>query len=165
MTRARFVMGYPALHERFDQIREAVITAERDHAALLQEIVSMRERVRQAHPVPAGVFDVKHSPGGMVDVEFVVQYLVLSEARRHPQLRANSGNISLLQRAEAAGLLPPGVGEAAAVAYRQLRLIQHRARLDEAPTQVEPSSVAEASQAVQMLWQHVLGPRHPETQP
>ncbi|MCU0956941.1 MAG: bifunctional [glutamate--ammonia ligase]-adenylyl-L-tyrosine phosphorylase/[glutamate--ammonia-ligase] adenylyltransferase, partial [Hydrogenophaga sp.] len=158
MTRARFVMGPSSLEARFDEVREAVIVAERDHEALKQEIVAMRERVRKAHPERGELFDVKHSPGGMVDVEFVVQYLVLSQAGRHPELRANSGNINLLQRAEAVGLLPPGVGEAASRAYRQLRQIQHRARLDEAPTQVEAASVAEAATAVRTLWQHVLGP-------
>lgn len=161
MTRARFVMGHAPLQLRFDDIREAVIAAERDRLALQQEIVAMRERVRQAHPVGNGVFDVKHSPGGMVDVEFAVQYLVLSESCRYPQLRANSGNINLLQRAEAAGLLPSGVGEAAAAAYRQLRQIQHRARLDEAPTQVDPTTVAESARAVLALWQHVLGSSRP----
>ncbi|MBE0587992.1 MAG: glutamine-synthetase adenylyltransferase, partial [Hydrogenophaga sp.] len=95
--------------------------------------------------------------GGMVDVEFVVQFLVLSQSRAHPELRLNTGNIHLLQRAEAVGLLRPGMGQAAADAYRVLRQIQHRARLDEAPTQVDAAMVASESAAVQALWQHVLG--------
>ena len=80
MTRARFVLGSAALGARFDAVREAVITAPRDAAALRSEIVTMRERVRSAHAVPAGLFDVKHSVGGMMDVEFVVQYLVLLDS-------------------------------------------------------------------------------------
>ena len=157
MTRARFVMGSPELSRRFDAVREAVMTAERDPVALAAEIVAMREKVRAAHPVRGSQFDVKHSVGGMVDVEFVVQYLVLSQSQAHPELRANSGNINLLERAEHAGLLQPGMGEAAARAYRVLRQIQHRARLDEAPTQVEAALVLEEANAVQALWQHVLG--------
>jgi hypothetical protein len=74
----------------------------------------MREKVRAARPVPAGRFDVKHSAGGMMDVEFAVQYLVLAHGRSHPQMLDNKGNIALLQRAEAAGLLPAGVGTRAA---------------------------------------------------
>jgi glutamate-ammonia-ligase adenylyltransferase len=92
----------------------------------------------------------------MVDVEFVVQYLVLLHSREHPTLRANTGNINLLRRAEAAGLLPAGVGEDAANAYRRLRQVQHRARLDEAPTQVDPAELQAEAQAVQRLWQAVL---------
>ncbi len=157
MTRARFVMGNPQLASRFDAVREAVITAERDPQALAAEIVAMREKVRAAHPVRGTQFDVKHSVGGMVDAEFVVQYLVLSQSQAHPELRANSGNINLLERAERVGLLRPGMGEAAGRAYRVLRQIQHRARLDEAPTQVDAASVSTEAAAVQALWQHVLG--------
>ncbi len=157
MTRARFVLGSADMAQRFDAVREAVITAPRDHAALADEIRSMREKVRAAHPVRSGLFDVKHSPGGMVDVEFVVQYLVLSQSVTHPELRANRGNIALLQMAEAAGLLPMGVGADAAAAYRELRQLQHRARLDEAPTQVDPAEAEVHAQAVRRLWQHVLG--------
>jgi glutamate-ammonia-ligase adenylyltransferase len=157
MTRARFVMGSEALQARFDAVREAVITSERDPMALREEIVLMRERVRAAHPVQEGQFDVKHSPGGMVDAEFAVQYLVLSQSAAHPELRANVGNIALLQRAEQVGLLPPGVGTAAAHAYRELRRVQHVARLDEAPTQVPPATVQAERAAVLALWVAVFG--------
>jgi glutamate-ammonia-ligase adenylyltransferase len=157
MTRARFVVGAPALRERFDAVREAVITAPRDLPALAAEIRAMRQRLRDAHPVRADRFDLKHSPGGMIDVEFVVQYLVLAHSARFPALRENAGNIALLQRAQAAGLLPPGLGEAAANAYRQLRQWQHRARLDEASSQIDPALAASERDAVLALWHHVLG--------
>jgi glutamate-ammonia-ligase adenylyltransferase len=157
MTRARFVLGDDDLRERFDAVREAVITAARDHAALKSEIVAMREKVRQAHPMRGEQFDVKHSAGGMVDAEFAVQYLVLAHAAQHRDLIPNLGNIALLQRAEACGLLPSGVGQAAADAYRELRRIQHHARLNEEPTQVEPSRAAAQRDAVLALWQAVFG--------
>jgi len=67
------------------------------------------------------------------------------------------GNIALLQRAEAQGLLPAGVGSAAADAYRELRRAQHRARLDERPTQFEPDTLARESDAVLALWRAVFG--------
>ena len=156
MTRARFVLGSEALQARFDAVREAVITSERDRAALHDEIVAMRERMRAAHPVQGGLFDVKHSPGGMVDAEFAVQYLVLSQSAAHPELRGNVGNIALLQRAEQVGLLPPGVGMAAADAYRELRRVQHVARLDEAPTQVAPPALQAERDAVLALWRAVF---------
>lgn len=157
ITRARFVLGVSVLGSRFDAVRESVITAPRDLPALSAEIRSMRERVRDAHPVKAGRFDIKHSPGGMVDVEFVVQYLVLAHSATHKALRANTGNIALLQEAEAVGLLPPGMGRAAADAYRELRQLQHRARLDEASTQIDEATVAREAEAVRALWTHVLG--------
>ena len=157
LTRARFAAGVPAVAARFESARRAVLTAVRDHAALRDEVRLMREKVRHARPVPAGLFDVKHSPGGMMDVEFAVQYLVLAHAGTQPALLDNAGNIALLQRAEAAGLLPTGVGQAAADAYRELRRAQHQARLDEKPTQFDPAALATPRQAVLTLWQAVFG--------
>jgi glutamate-ammonia-ligase adenylyltransferase len=90
-------------------------------------------------------------------VEFAVQYLVLAQGHAHAALLDNVGNIALLQRAEAAGLLPAGVGAAAADAYRELRREQHRARLDEQPTQFEPARLAGPRDAVLALWQAVFG--------
>jgi glutamate-ammonia-ligase adenylyltransferase len=156
MTRARFVLGSDDLRQRFDAVREAVITAPRDPQSLQEEIVSMRERVRGAHPVRSALFDVKHSPGGMVDAEFAVQYLVLSQSGQHPELIGNVGNIALLQRAEAAGLLPEGVGQHAATAYRELRRIQHKSRLDEGNGQVPEATVAQHRDAILALWHAVF---------
>ncbi len=176
MTRARFVLGDDLLRQRFEAIRRSVIMAPRDVAALQHEIVAMREKVRAAHPArntrvpstgtapetvavgPASAaplaekFDVKHTSGGMVDAEFAVQFLVLSASARHPELADNVGNIALLQRAEQAGLLPPGVGQGAARAYRELRRVQHNARLNEEPTQVSPQTLMNEREAIQRLW-------------
>jgi glutamate-ammonia-ligase adenylyltransferase len=102
-------------------------------------------------------FDVKHSPGGMVDIEFVVQYLVLSESQRHPEMRANVGNIALLLRAQDCALLPHPLGERAAQAYRNLRQIQHHARLNEESTQVDTAQVEVERAAGLALWQQVFG--------
>jgi glutamate-ammonia-ligase adenylyltransferase len=156
MTRARFVMGLPSLAPRFDAVRHAVISAPRDAASLKAEIVAMRERVRQGHPVKPDRFDVKHSPGAMVDAEFAVQYLVLLHTAQHPELADNVGNIALLQRAEKVGLLPAGVGEAAANAYREMRRVQHHARLNEEPTDVAPAVLAQERDAVLALWRLVM---------
>lgn len=156
MTRARFVLGSDALRQRFDEVRESVITAPRDVRALSDEIVSMRERVRCAHPVRGDLFDVKHSVGGMVDAEFAVQFLVLSQSAQHPELIGNVGNIALLQRAESVQLLPQGIGQNAAIAYRELRRIQHKARLDESNGCVDSHLVASYRDAILALWQSVF---------
>ena len=152
MTRARFVLGAEPLRKQFEAIRTGVITAPRDTALLKSEIVAMRKKVSAARPVKSGRFDVKHSPGGMVDAEFAVQFLVLSQSGAHPALADNVGNIALLIRAEQAGLLPSGVGQAAASAYRELRRVQHSARLNESPTQVGLSQLTSERDAIQRLW-------------
>ena len=156
MTRARFVMGDEHMRQRFDEVRRAVISAPRDVALLKNEIVGMRKKVLAAHPIKAGLFDVKHSSGGMVDAEFAVQFIVLMYASAHPTLLDNVGNIALLHRAEAVGLLPSGVGLSAASAYRELRRVQHKARLNEEPTQVNQPVLEPEKQAILSLWRAVF---------
>ena len=152
MTRARWVLGDADLAQRFDAVREAVVRSHREPAALRHEIGDMRHRVASAHHIKPDNFDVKYSPGGMMDIEFAVQYLVLSQSDAHPELRANAGNIALLQRAQACGLLAATIATAAAQAYRTLRQIQHLARLNETPTQVPLTQVAAERTAGLALW-------------
>ena len=156
MTRARFVLGNDAMRHLFEQVRAGVINAPRNPALLRDEIVAMRNKVRAAHPIKGEKFDVKHSPGAMVDAEFAVQYMVLSASAQYPELAANVGNIALLQLAETAGLLPQGVGQHAAIAYRELRRVQHRARLNEEPTSVSPPALQVERDAILRLWAAVF---------
>jgi glutamate-ammonia-ligase adenylyltransferase len=156
MTRARFVMGEEHIAKQFEEVQRAVISAPRDESALKSEIVAMRNRVRSAHAIKSELFDVKHSPGGMVDAEFAVQYLVLMHSAKHPEMAHNVGNIALLQSAEKAGLLPHGVGFKAASAYRELRRVQHKARLNEEPTQVSQAALHAEREAILALWAAVF---------
>jgi len=159
LTRARWCAGWRGLEAGFDAVRRQVLCTPRDAAALRGEVVAMREKVRAAHPVRGGRFDVKHSPGGMMDAEFAVQYLVLAEGATHAGLLDDVGNIALLQRAQLYGLLRDPIGNAAADAYRELRRAQHTARLDEHPTQIEPEAMSEMAasrDAVLALWHAVF---------
>lgn len=157
MTRARMVLGDALLMRRFDAVQAAVIGAVRDNLQLREEIGAMRGKVRTSHPVKSTQFDVKHSPGGMVDIEFAVQFLVLSQGCMHPELLANVGNIALLLRAQACGLLPDQLGDNTAQAYRALRQIQHRARLNEEPTEILQAHVQTERAAGLALWAQVFG--------
>ena len=157
LTRARWCAGWAGLEQPFDAVRRTVLCTPRDAAALRAEVQAMREKVRAAHPVRGPHFDVKHSAGGMMDVEFAVQYLVLAHSAAHTQLLDDVGNIALLQRAQACGLLTKPLGNAAADAYRELRRAQHKARLDEQPTQVDPDTLVDQRNAVLALWQAVFG--------
>jgi len=160
ITRARFCAGDAALADRCEAVRRQVLTAPRDAEALKREVQAMRDKVRAARPVKAELFDVKHSEGGMMDAEFALQYLVLAHSASHPELQDNFGNIALLKTAEAAGLLPAGVGVAAANAYRELRRVQHKARLDEQSTALDAEAAAALKphrDAVRALWRAVFG--------
>ena len=156
MTRARFCVGDRQLGAQFEAVRRQVLCAPRDLAQLALDIMAMREKMRTAHSVPAGLFDFKHSVGGMIDLEFAVQFLVLAHAHAHPSLQDNMGNIALLHRAEAAGLLPKGLGVAAADAYRELRHLQHQARLDEQVGRSDDAPMQGHSSAIQAVWSAVF---------
>jgi len=156
MTRARFCVGDVRLRQPFEEVRREVLCAPRDPEALALEVVAMRDKMRAAHAFMPEVFDFKHSPGGMIDVEFAVQFLVLAHAGQYPRLADNIGNIALLEQAESVGLLPPGMGQAAADAYRSLRHWQHLARLDEASGQLPLNEVRQQQEAIAALWRFVF---------
>ncbi len=131
LTRARFAAGDASLGAAFDPIRESIIATPRDWPKLRDEIISMRAKVSEGHPNrnAAEVFDIKHDAGGLVDLEFAVQALVLRHGATQPTMCANHGNIALSIRAGELGLVSRDVGAAAAAAYRALRSRQHALRL------------------------------------
>jgi glutamate-ammonia-ligase adenylyltransferase len=118
----------------------------------------MRRKLHDAHPNRTPLFDLKHDPGGIVDVEFAVQYLVLGHARAHGELTGNIGNLALLKLAARLGLVGEERARAAHDAYRRLRQLQHGLRLKgERYARIEPAAATVERQAVRELWQEVMG--------
>ena len=157
LTRARFVCGNAAIGARFEALRREVLSAPRDAAKLREDVLSMREKMHAGHVNDTDLFDLKHDRGGIVDVEFCVQYLVLRHCAGHPELADNVGNIALLQRAGTAGLLPADLAQAAADAYRELRRQQHVIKLSGAEYARVPSQALESVRnAVNALWTQVM---------
>ncbi len=158
LTRARFAAGDAQIGAAFEQERRAILSRERDLDALRKEVISMRERMHEGHPNRSELFDLKHDDGGMVDIEFIVQTLVLAHAHAHPELLENLGNIALLRRAGQAGLIDAQLAERVATAYRSFRQLQHTLRLNDVRyARVEPDSVQALRDDVKALWQAVLG--------
>jgi len=156
LTRARFSAGDPTLGAAFECIREEVLRLPRDLGQLRGEVLAMRQKMRNAHAGKSTLFDLKHDPGGLIDVEFLVQYLVLGHAHAHPQLTGNLGNIALLRIAGELGLIPSALANACADSYRQLRRLQHRQRLNDRPSRVDPEEASESRKPVLALWQQVF---------
>jgi glutamate-ammonia-ligase adenylyltransferase len=158
LTRARFVAGDALIGDAFEATRCDVLRRPRDLQPLRDEITAMRQKMHEAHPNTSGLFDVKHDCGGIVDVEFIVQYLVLGHAHQHAALTGNIGNLALLKLAAQTGLIPVAQADAAHKAYRTWRQIQHTLRLQgERYARVEPHTVATHAAAVHELWQSVFG--------
>ena len=157
LTRARFVCGDAAIGAAFEALRREVLCLPRDAGTLGEEVVAMREKMHAGHVNDSALFDLKHDRGGIVDVEFSVQYLVLRHCAAHPELADNVGNIALLQRAGAAGLIPADLAKAAADAYRELRRQQHAIKLSGAEfARVPPSAVENVRDVVSALRAQVL---------
>lgn len=153
LTRARFCAGDVAVGAAFERERRAVLSMVRELAALRGEIAGMRKKLHDAHPNPSGQFDLKHDQGGMIDIEFSVQYLVLAYAASHPQLLDDLGNIALLRLAGEAGLLDVTLARQAGDAYRAYRKRQHALRLTDARFARVPASELVAERAtVRALW-------------
>jgi glutamate-ammonia-ligase adenylyltransferase len=157
LTRAAFSAGDSDIGQRFEQIRQKVMQLPREPKALRMEVLQMRQKMREAHTASRGMVDIKQSRGGIIDVEFIVQYLVLLHAQHHPELAENIGNIALLRRLADLHIIPAQLAEEAAQAYLELRKHQHAMKLQglgklELPTQQVQSQV----QAVQALWQAVM---------
>ena len=114
----------------------------------------MRDKMHAAHTRDdPQFFDLKHDRGGLIDAEFIVQYLVLGHAHQHPRLTGNLGNIALLRIAAELGLIPSAAAQAAGDAYRELRRQQHLTRLSANPkAPVERAQVQAASGAIRELW-------------
>ncbi|MDR3412164.1 MAG: bifunctional [glutamate--ammonia ligase]-adenylyl-L-tyrosine phosphorylase/[glutamate--ammonia-ligase] adenylyltransferase [Formivibrio sp.] len=151
LTRARYCAGDHAIGEQFEAIREAILRQPRDAQKLRAEVVTMRARMLETHPAKEN--DVKHRRGGLVDIEFMVQYLILAHAHQFPQLTANWGNIALLGMAAEYGLIPAELAEHTRNAYRELRRLQHASRLNEGvleTSQFAPLAIEIA--AAQALW-------------
>lgn len=157
LTRARFCAGYAPIATQFEQIREHILRLPRAAEALRAEVIAMRKKMRDAHPNRSDHFDLKHDAGGMIDIEFIVQYLILQYASSYPELTANLGNISLLKRAAELGLLPSEPAQASADAYRVLRRRQHLIRLQgEEKERVAQNDIASEVLAIKQLWQIVF---------
>ena len=117
----------------------------------------MRQRMADAHPNKTELFDLKHDRGGLIDVEFIVQYLVLGYAHQHASLTGNLGNIALLGMAGELGLIPADQAAAVADSYREYRRLQHGLRLNNQASRVPREQVAEMAQGVRKLWNGVFG--------
>ncbi|HUQ75090.1 MAG TPA: bifunctional [glutamate--ammonia ligase]-adenylyl-L-tyrosine phosphorylase/[glutamate--ammonia-ligase] adenylyltransferase [Burkholderiales bacterium] len=159
LTRARHSAGDAAVGEAFDRVRQEILTRPREREPLARQIVEMRGKLHAAHPNRTDLFDVKHDRGGMIDIEFAVQYLVLAHAARHPQLTRNLGNIALLGIGAELGLLQAELARRCQDAYRSYRRLQHALRLNGAPyARVPAAQVAAHVGAVKDLWRIIPSP-------
>ncbi len=153
LVRARVICGDPDLTKRFEEIRREIICQPRKHDELAEAIRNMRGRMRDNHPVPpAGMFDLKQSPGGIVDIEFLVQYLVLLHAHQHAELVRWTDNVRLLDTLAETEIIEASSAVFLKKAYLNYRAAVHRLNLQEAPALVPEEEIRNDSDRVGHLW-------------
>ncbi len=157
LTRARFSAGDTNIGEAFEAVRKVVLMQARDQQTLKSEVVAMRQKMLDGHPNHSGLFDLKHDRGGIIDVEFIVQYLVLAHAPAHAELTGNRGNVSLLGQLAKLGLIDVDLAQQVADAYVEFRRLQHAMRLQGLTKTLLPKAeVGPHLIAVQALWGQVF---------
>ncbi|NZA25049.1 bifunctional [glutamate--ammonia ligase]-adenylyl-L-tyrosine phosphorylase/[glutamate--ammonia-ligase] adenylyltransferase [Luteimonas sp. SJ-92] len=154
LVRARCLAGDDSLCRDFGQVRRAALARVRDPAELRADVAKMRARMRaELDRSGPGGFDLKQGEGGLVDLEFMLQYLVLREAHAHPALLAPRATPALLQAACDAGLLAAATADALVQAHATLLALGLERTLDRRPRLVpESEPLAATRAAIQQAW-------------
>ena len=158
LVRARPVAGKPELCREFSEVRREILCLARDPGRLKHEVLEMRKKMTETHAgrSPAE-FDVKHDPGGIVDIEFMVQYWVLRWAHEHPMLTRHTDNINILEALAGVGLLDAGRSRELADAYRRYLSIEHRLKLMERGSLIPRAELGDLPEGVRRMWDEVFG--------
>ncbi len=165
LVRARVLVGGQDVAAAFETIRAAVLGRERDPKALAIEVSEMRAKMRDnlgTRPTAAGradnafdahaTFDIKQDAGGIVDIEFMVQYAALAWSREHPALLRYTDNIRILEGLEQAGLLPGGDASLLREAYKAYRAVAHRRALQKQAAVIAGNQFVAERRAVMRIW-------------
>ncbi len=161
LIKARPITGDPGLMDRFQAIRLEVLCLERDKAKLRNDVGSMREKIRkQRLETKRGVFNIKQGHGGMMDIEFLVQYLALSHASKHPDIIKWTDNVRLLQALAEEHLVNPYTAFGLRRAYLIFRAVVHRCNLREIPAEVPAGRFQDYKQLVMKNWKHYIDSPH-----
>ena len=158
IVRARAICGDPELARRFEVIRKEVLARPRDREILRKEVSDMRERLRREnHRSKTGVFHLKQDRGGMVDIEFLAQYLVLLKSHAYFELTRWSDNVRILESLTDTGVLDKHMAYLLKHAYLTYRAAAHRLSLQEKPAEVSAERFGDFRKSVLQIWDVLMG--------
>ena len=160
LARARGVAGCRETLAAFEAVRHNILCQSREKDKLRQEVVEMREKMRTNLGTPESrreeTFHIKHDAGGIVDMEFMVQYLMLAWSKDHPELTQWSDNIRQMEELGRAGVLPVEDAKKLREAYIALRSSIHRRALQNLNSQVGGDAFADERQYIRSVWQKIM---------
>jgi glutamate-ammonia-ligase adenylyltransferase len=165
LVRARVLVGSPDVRAAFEAIRAQILGRERDLAKLRQEVSEMRAKMRDnlgTKGTTAGTganaflataaFDLKQDAGGIVDIEFMVQYAALAWSREHPALLRYTDNIRILETLEQLGLMAEADASLLREAYKAYRSAAHRQALQKEAGTVRGDQFEVERREVMRIW-------------
>lgn len=162
LVRARAVAGSGRLAKLFDETRHKVLCQQRDRKKLLEDVVKMREKMRahlgggKSAKGDGAVFNIKQDVGGIVDIEFMVQFAVLARSHEFPDLTRWNDNIRILECLEESGVISAEDAEFLTSAYKNYRSVGHRLQLQKLPVVVDASEFAVEREQVTTVWNRLL---------
>ena len=156
IIKARFVAGDADLGRAFSAVREKVLSRRRDKNELKEQVRSMRRRLRASFQHEPGFFHLKQGHGGMLDIEFLVQYFILLKSRTHPELMEWTDNVRQLQTIVQSGIMKEDVAHFLKQAYLIYRAYVHRRNLQEAKPKIPEDRLGDMQQAVSMIWKRFM---------
>ena len=160
LVRARVVAGDKALQTRFERVRGEILSKKRNTEQLIDDVTEMREKMRQhlgsKESESNQVFHLKHDRGGIVDIEFLVQYLVLNYSNQYPELYQFTDNIRILDAVENVGLLEKQEAEILREAYKAYRAVGHTQSMQDLTNTISASEMKDLREAVATVWQKAI---------
>ncbi|MCF2898919.1 bifunctional [glutamate--ammonia ligase]-adenylyl-L-tyrosine phosphorylase/[glutamate--ammonia-ligase] adenylyltransferase [Pseudoalteromonas sp. OFAV1] len=157
LVRSRMIYGQVSLHERFTAIRKDVLCQARNTEKLKKEVIEMREKMR-THLAKGNdeLFDLKQDRGGITDIEFITQYLVLNNAMQHPELTTWSDNVRILADAARLGCITEQMQQELVAAYITYRSRYHVMSLDQQGRCAPRAELTQHIALVSNAWQQVF---------
>ena len=158
LVRSRAVYGNAALVAEFNRVRAEVLSESREIHTLAKSVVDMRDKMRK-HLLRGTVeqFDLKQSAGGMIDIEFIAQFMVLAYAAQQPALLTRwSDNVRIFESCVDAGLMTEEEAMTLKKAYLAIRDRAHRCTLSGVTRIIDGHELETERQAVEMLWRKLL---------
>lgn len=167
LVRARVIAGSEELSRRFEEVRERIIARPRDEQELADEVVKMREKMRthlgSSEKESEQAFNLKQDRGGIVDIEFLVQFSALAYTAQHGSLIEFTDNIRILDAMEASQVIDAAEAETLREAYKAFRALGHRQTLQDKSNTVSDHDLEDFRDAVTNLWhKYVLSKASPD---
>ena len=160
LVRARLVVGHEPLQRKFSDIRRVILSQPRNNEKLHQDLCQMRQRMRDHHRsehAPLVDFDLKHDPGGLIDIEFLCQYMILKHASDHPELISCRANQRIITQLQNIGLFAAGDASQLTGALDIYLAAENEIKLRRGESRVSNDKFASEREAVKGVWKKFLG--------